>query len=111
MRDQIEIDVQAVEMKQVTPQAGGRYGGVLIERQAEGFVFIQSHQAGLGMLDGVKDAIDTGFHGKFHEAAGGLGDGLQAFQHGLGILAQMNDQPLTADQVFGLRQRAENRLE
>ena len=63
------------------------------------------------MLDGIEDAINACFHGGFHEATGGLSDGLQTFQNGFRILAHMDDQRLAAGQVFGLGQRAENSLQ
>ena len=79
--------------------------------KAEGFVFVAGQQSGLGVLDGVEDAINSGFRRGFDKAACGLGDGCKPLHHGFGVLADVQEECFPACQVFRLCQRTENGLE
>jgi len=98
-------------MEQVAPQARGRSGGYQVKRQAEGPYSSSDINPAWACWTALEYAVNTRFHGGFHEATRGLSDALQAFKNGFRILADMDDQVSRRRPGFGLGQRAENCLE
>jgi hypothetical protein len=106
----VEIDALTVQVGHVEPQRLGGFQQGQVIGAAKGVELLAAELAGAGVLDGVEDAVNAGFDGCFDEAACAFGNDFQSALHLLGMMAQVQEQGIAADQVFGLRQGIENGL-
>jgi hypothetical protein len=108
---EIEMDVKTVEMKQVAPKRSGRFKADQVVWEAESFIFFESQETSLSVLDGIENAIDAGFETGRDKSKGSFCDRFQTFHNGVRILVEMGEQYFATGEVFGLGQRAENGLQ
>jgi len=108
--DRVEHDVLAVHVEEVEPEVPGGFQDAQVMGTAKLPILGLGQQIVGGVLQRQENTSNASFADGLNEAQGALGDGLQSGLEGVGMLAQIRQQPV-AGQVPGLGQGVEDGLD